>query len=114
MLSHTGTYTYYKNIQFIFGHSAPNELDQAIEVVKKYDNAYLDLCDIHRHSGIVDKMVNAVSAEKVLYGTDFPWYDFNYAIGSVLCAKISDDKKELILHGNAERMLRLIRKQKGV
>ena len=31
---------------------------------------YLDLCDIHRHSGIVDKMVENCGADKVLYGTD--------------------------------------------
>ena len=102
----------YKNLQFVMGHSSPNELDEAIELVKKYDNVYLDLCDIHRHSGIVDKMVNAVGAEKVLYGTDFPWYDFNYGIGSVLCAHISDAQKELILRGNAQRILSNIKKAK--
>ena len=103
----------YKNLQFIFGHSAPNELDKAIELVKKYDNAYLDLCDIHRHSGIVDKMVQSVGSEKVLFGTDLPWYDPNYCIGSILCAKISDDAKENIFHKNAERMLSIIKKERN-
>ncbi len=104
----------YKNLQFILGHSSPNQLDDAIELVKKHDNAYLDLCDIHRHSGIVDKMCENVGAEKVLFGTDFPWYEFNYCIGSVLCAHISDDKKELIFRGNAERIFKNIKKAKGV
>ena len=102
----------YKNLQFIMGHSSPNQLDDAIDLVKKYDNVYLDLCDIHRHSGIVDKMVNSVGAEKVLFGTDFPWYDFNYCTGSVLCAHITDDEKELIFHGNAKRILKNIKKEK--
>ena len=100
----------YKNLQFMFGHSSPNELDAAIELVQKHDNAYLDLCDIHRHSGIVDKMVEKVGSEKVLFGTDLPWYDPNYCIGSILCAKISDDEKENIFHKNAERMLKNIKK----
>lgn len=100
----------YKNLRFIFGHSAPNELDEAIELVKKHDNAYLDLCDIHRHSGIVEKMVNAVGSERVLFGTDLPWYDPNYCIGSILCARISDDQKEDIFHHNAERILKNIKK----
>lgn len=122
VLSHTWGYTgcspkevegilkRYKNLQFILGHSSPNELDGAIALVQKYDNAYLDLCDIHRHSGIVDKMVEKVGSEKVLFGTDLPWYDPNYCIGSVLCAKISDDKKEDIFHKNAERILKEIKK----
>ena len=101
----------YKNLQFILGHSSPNELDAAIALVKKYDNAYLDLCDIHRHSGIIDKMVDNVGSERVLFGTDLPWYDPNYCIGSVLCAKISDDEKENIFHKNAERMLGCLKKK---
>ena len=101
----------YKNLQFILGHSAPNELDGAIELVKKYDNAYLDLCDIHRHSGIVDKMANCVGSEKILFGTDLPWYDPNYCIGSILCSKLSDDQKENIFYKNAERMLSVIKKE---
>ena len=103
----------YKNLQFILGHSSPGALDEAIELVRKHDNAYLDLCDIHRHSGIVDKMCAAAGAEKVLFGTDFPWYDFNYCAGSVLCAKIPDGDKEKIFYGNAERILGGIKKKKG-
>lgn len=99
----------YKNLQFILGHSSPNELDAAIALVRKYDNAYLDLCDIHRHSGIVEKMVQCVGSERVLFGTDLPWYDPDYCIGSVLCARIGDGEKEDIFHKNAERMLRSIR-----
>ena len=94
----------YKNLKVIMGHSAPGELDNSIEVVNKYDNVYLDLCDIHRHSGIVDKMVEKVGADKIVYGTDAPWYDFAYGIGSVLFSHISDDDKYKILRGNAEKL----------
>ena len=102
----------YKNLQFILGHSAPNQLDEAIEVVKKYDNAILDLCDIHRHSGIVDKMANSVGAERIVFGTDLPWYDPNYCIGSILCSKLSDDDKEKIFNKNALRILKNINKKR--
>jgi len=94
----------YKNLKVIMGHSAPGELDEAIKVVNKYDNVYLDLCDIHRHSGIVDKMVENCGADKVVYGTDAPWYDFSYGIGSVLFSHISDDDKYKILCANAKKL----------
>ena len=94
------------------GHSSPGELDIAIEVAKKYENTYLDLCDIHRHicdihrhSGIVDKMVNAVGAERITFGTDIPWYDPGYGIGSVLFSHISDGDKYKILYRNAKGLL---------
>ena len=95
----------YPDATLIMGHSAPGELDQAIEVVKTHDNVYLDLCDIHRHSGIVDKMVENVGAEKVLFGTDMPWYDPNYCLGSVLFSHISDDDKYKIIYGNAKKII---------
>ena len=101
----------YRNLQFIMGHSSPNELDAAIALVKKYDNVYLDLCDIHRHSGIVDKMVSSVGSEKILFGTDMPWYDPDYCIGSVLCAHISDAERENVFYKNAERILKTIKKE---
>ncbi len=92
----------YKNIRFIMGHSAPGELDEAIDVAKKYENVWLDLCDIHRHSGIVDKMVAAIGADRIVFGTDMPWYDPAYGVGSVLFSKISDEDKYKILYKNAK------------
>lgn len=95
----------YPDTTLVMGHSAPGELDKSIEVVKTHDNVYLDICDIHRHSGIIDKMVSEVGADKVLFGTDMPWYDPNYAIGSVLFSQISDEDKYKILYGNAKRLI---------
>lgn len=98
----------YRNLRFIIGHSAPGDLDTAIALAKQHDNAFLDLCDIHRHSGIVAKMVNAVGSERVLFGTDMPWYDPTYCLGSVLFAHIMDTDRENILYRNAKRILKEI------
>ncbi len=94
----------YRNAIFIMGHSAPGELDEAIAVAKRHENVYLDLCDIHRHSGIVDKIVSAIGADRVLFGTDIPWYDPGYGIGSVLFSRISDGDKYKILYENAKAL----------
>lgn len=95
----------YPNIILIMGHSAPGECDLAIDLAKNYEHAYLDLCDIHRHNGIIDKMVDGAGADKVLFGTDIPWYDPNYCLGSILYSAISDDEKYKIICGNARRIL---------
>ena len=94
----------YPDAMFIMGHSSPGELDNAIDIVKTHDNVYLDICDIHRHSGIIDKMVEQVGADKVLFGTDIPWYDPAYCLGSVLFSRISDEDKYKIIYGNAKKM----------
>ncbi|MDR1093362.1 MAG: amidohydrolase family protein [Clostridiales bacterium] len=100
----------HKNLVFILGHSAPGDLDGAIAAARAHENAYLDLCDIHRHAGTVEKMVRGVGAERVLFGTDMPWYDPNYCIGSVLGARITDADREKIFYKNAIGILKRIGK----
>lgn len=94
----------YPHAVFIMGHSAPGELDEALSIAKKHENVYLDICDIHRHSGIVDKMVNTIGADRILFGTDIPWYDPGYGIGSVLFSHINDADKYKILYENAKEL----------
>lgn len=95
----------YKNITFLLGHSAPGECDYAIEIARVLPNVYLELCDTHRLSGMVKKMVERASSEKVLFGTDFPWYDPHYCLGSILFSGIGDSDMRNIIHHNAIRLL---------
>ncbi|MBP1990945.1 amidohydrolase family protein [Paenibacillus eucommiae] len=103
----------YSNITFLLGHSAPGETDYAIELAKNQRNVYLELCDTGRLSGMIGKMVREASSEKVLFGTDFPWYDPHYMLGSVLFSGISDDDIRNIIHHNAERLVSDILKRKA-
>jgi len=95
----------YENIQFLLGHSAPGETDYAIRLAKEKRNVYLELCDTGRLSGMVEKMVREASSEKVVFGTDFPWYDPHYMLGSVLFSGIGDDDIRNIIYTNAVRLL---------
>ena len=92
------------------GHSAPGEAEAAIRLAKDYENAYLDLCDIHRNNGIIERMVSAVGSEKVFYGTDMPWYDPAYAVGSVVFSHIAEQDMENILYRNAKNMINQVRR----
>ncbi len=95
----------YKKLKIIMGHSAPGEADAAIKLAADYENAYLDLCDIHRHSGMVQKMVEGAGSKKVLFGTDMPWYDPSYCLGSVIYSDISEESMSDILYNNAKKLL---------
>lgn len=95
----------YPNTQILMGHSAPGETDAAIELASKYPNVYLELCDTGRLSGMVHKMVQHVGSEKVVFGTDFPWYDPNYMLGSVLFSGIGDEDILNIIRNNALRLI---------
>jgi predicted TIM-barrel fold metal-dependent hydrolase len=95
----------YKNITFIMGHSIQGQIDQAIEIARKYPNAYLDLCDSGRINGVIEKMAARAGADKVVFGTDLPMQSTNYVLGAVLAAQISAAEKKLILRDNALRIL---------
>ena len=55
--------------------------------------------------GIVEQFVSELGSERVVFGTDFPWFDYHYYIGAVLGADITDDDRHNILHRNAEKLL---------
>ncbi len=95
----------YPNIQFIMGHSIQGQTELAIDIAKDHDNAYLDLCDTGRFYGMVEKMVAAVGAEKVLYATDAPLQGYRFIQGAVFAADITDRERKLIFRDNALRLL---------
>ena len=97
----------YPNIRFIMGHSIQGQTELAIEIAQHYEHAYLDLCDTGRFYGMVERMVEAVGAEKVLYATDAPMQGYRFIQGAVLAADITDAQKKLILRDNAAKLLGL-------
>jgi predicted TIM-barrel fold metal-dependent hydrolase len=50
-------------------------------------------------------MCREVGSDRVVFGTDLPWYDPSYAIGSVLFADITDEDRENILRNTALSIL---------
>ncbi len=81
--------------------------DWSVEMMKKYKNVYFDI-SAHgaEREGMLRGTVNAVGAERILYGTDFPGYTSEKFINYVLSEKISDSDREAIFYKNAERLLR--------
>lgn len=97
----------FKNITFVIAHpgDAP-EVKSHIELMKRQENAYLDLSGtgLFRY-GMLKKLCCEVGAERILFGTDYPICNLKMYIAGVLGEKISDREKELIFAGNAKRIL---------
>jgi len=95
----------YRNIKFFMGHSIYGEWDAAAQCVHENGNVYLELTAIPGVRGIIEKLVQAVGSEHILYGTDMPWFDEYQAVGGVVSAKITEDDMQNILYRNAQRLL---------
>jgi predicted TIM-barrel fold metal-dependent hydrolase len=96
----------YPGTTFIFAH-AGMMWDKAIQAVKPYPNLYLDVSGFDPERGIVEKAVEVLGAERVLFGSDAPGRTYAAQLAKVLYADISKGDKELILGGNAARLLNL-------
>ena len=96
----------YRHATLIMGHSCFPLWESAAEVASEYDQVYLELCAVlQEQNGALDWFVNKAGSEKILYGTDFPWFNHHYYIGGVLAADISDDDRRNIFYRNAIRIL---------
>ena len=93
----------YPRIKFFLGHSIFGEWESAERAVKESrGNVWLELTAIPGEYRRIEQLVAAVGSERLLYGTDMPWFDEYQAVGGVLSARISEDDMRNILYRNAE------------
>lgn len=96
----------YGGAKVILGHSggSPEGHEECARVAKEFPNVYLDTCGSQHYYGSLERLVSAVGAERILFGTDLPFIDPRPQLGRVLFSTISDDDKRLILGLNALRL----------
>lgn len=97
----------FPNLQLIFGHAGADEGGYlaAIEAAKDVPNVYLDLTLSMTRLGVVEWLVGAVGPERVLFGTDMPFFDGRGAPAWVAFADLPVNHMALILGGNILRLL---------
>ena len=89
---------------------------QIREIAHTYPNAYFDCCEIIQWTGgsnaatdeQLARLIKDVGPDRVMLGTDFPWYDLDHTAERVMELPIlSEEEKEGILGANAVRILGL-------
>ncbi|MFN4227934.1 MAG: amidohydrolase family protein [Candidatus Ratteibacteria bacterium] len=95
----------YKKIKLILGHSLHGTWDKAVEIIKNYENVYLELCAVIDERGIIEKIISEIGSDKILFGTDFPWFNHHYYIGSLFGAGLSENEIRKILYLNSFKLL---------
>jgi len=117
----------YPKAVFLMGHSCFGAWEQAVTLARDYPNVYLDITAVYvahdfavlpygsgtplplasglHVNGIIEYMVARAGPDKIVFGTDLPWYSPYYAAGAVLFAHIDEQARRDILYRNAERLL---------
>ena len=95
----------YKRLTLLAGHSFHADWDAAVGIARECPNVYLELTAVLDDRGAVEKLAANVGSERMLFGTDLPWFDPHHGIGALLSADIADGDRRNILYRNAERLL---------
>ena len=100
----------YPDAPMIIGHSAVTEYTSKLVVIKacrENDNVYADTAISTTYDGAVEWIVDKVGSDKILYGSDLPFFDARQGFGRVAMSRLSDGDKEKIFGLNAKRIFKL-------
>ena len=93
--------------RFLVGHADVCDPEVLAEEAGRAENLYFVVCSSVAGPDAVARMVEAVGAERVLWGSDTMLLSPGHQIGKVLFADLDDNVKRTILGGNARKVFRL-------
>lgn len=81
--------------------------EKAFQAAKPYQNACFDTSGFDPLMGVVERAVQVLGSERVFFGSDAPGRSFVAQVAKVQYADISKRDRDMILGGNAMRVLGL-------
>lgn len=94
-------------LRLLVGHAGlwPDGFTRAAELAAAHDGLYLEICGSRLTSRWLEHLVALAGADKVLFGTDACFLDPRVGLGKVVHARLSPADRDLVLGGNASRLL---------
>ena len=84
----------------------PKDIAERIDIVARHKNTHFELSGSgHERVGIIEKAVQQIGADRVLYGSDFTINEPSGVIMRVKNAFLTKEEREMILFRNIERLL---------
>lgn len=96
----------FPNVPFVLGHAGARDGDAMLELALRHANAWL--CIHGQGVTALDTMIRRTGGERMLFGTDWPFYHLAVSLAKVLIATQDPGRhaiRHAILRGNAERLL---------
>lgn len=95
----------YANVSFLLGHSCHGDWEAAVKLANDFPNLFLELTAVFDDRGVIEMFADHAGSQRMLFGTDLPWFDPHHAVGALLSAHLSDEDIHNICHINAEKLL---------
>jgi hypothetical protein len=95
----------YPGVPLLVGHALQDKSFEAmVELANTFPNVYVDMT-VPEIFGIVEFFAETLDdIRKLIFGTDFPWGNCHFRIGSVIYSRISEETKRMILGENAAKL----------
>jgi len=105
----------FPGLTLVFAHMARGYLDEAVEIMQTCPNVYLDTSSTIEGSFTLHMlsdeeavaMIRRVGAERVLFGSDWPWFHPIKDAQRIDSLPLSAEEKRFIFYENAQRVLGL-------
>lgn len=108
----------YGNIPFILTHMADGNVNDVLRLSEIYDNVYFDTSIVitgyppigetnepsWTEDCIVEDIVNRVGADRLIFGSDYPWGSPGHDLKRFMGMNLNGEQKKLILGENARRL----------
>jgi predicted TIM-barrel fold metal-dependent hydrolase len=96
----------FPTLNFVLGHAGGRDFEAMLKLALRHENAWLD---IHGQSiSNLDIMIKETGGERLLFGTDWPFYHIGMSLAKVLIATQAETRypaRQAILRDNALRLL---------
>lgn len=91
---------------FVLGHTGALEVDEAIELARAHDNVWVETSS--QSVSAVRKILSSVNSDRILLGSDWPFYHQSMPLAKLFIAADGDDALiAKVLRENATRLLSL-------
>jgi predicted TIM-barrel fold metal-dependent hydrolase len=91
---------------FVLGHSGALQFEEALALARRYENVWLETAS--QSLSVVRRIAHEAPSERILLGSDWPFYSQAMSIAKVLIATEGEPRlRRRFLHDNAVRLLGL-------
>jgi hypothetical protein len=96
----------FPEVTLIWAHmGVPHFPELAVEIAREHPNLYLEGTDVN--AWLIASAVRALGPEKVIWGTDAPFCDYEWEFKKMRRVTDSEEAYQLLVGGNIARLMRL-------
>lgn len=93
----------FPDLKLVFAHSGLEQNDQLIEIMKQYPATFSDISTQPYQN--IRKMIYEVGADRLLFGSDYPFFNQAFPMLSVIKATDNESDRHKIFSLNAKKIL---------